>query len=57
MCTGIAKSGNNVMFPNLVHSRVARNDVCPRITKSGNNVLFPNLAHFGVSRNGPKVAM
>ena len=25
MCTGIAKSGNNVMFPNLVHSGVARN--------------------------------
>ena len=25
MCTGIAKSGSNVMFPNLAHSRVARN--------------------------------
>ena len=25
MCTGIAKCGNNVMFPNLAHSRVARN--------------------------------
>ena len=25
MCLEIAKSGNNVMIPNLVHSRVARN--------------------------------
>ena len=25
MCTGIAKSGSNVMFPNLAHPRVARN--------------------------------
>ena len=46
MCLEIAKSGKNVLFPNLAHSGVARNGngVCPRIPKSGNNVLFLYLA-------------
>ena len=48
MCLEIAKSGNNVMFPNLVHSRVARNGkMCAQELPK-----VANLAHSRVARNG-----
>ena len=51
MCLESAKSGNNVMFPNLVHSVVARNGkMCAQ--ELPKMQLFPNLAHSGVARNG-----
>ena len=49
MCLEIAKSGNNVMFPNLVHSRVARNGkMCAQELPK---VLIPELPGMAKSGN------
>ena len=54
MCLEIAKSGNNVMIPNLVHSRVSRNGkMCAQeLPKVAIMFMFPNLVHSRVARNG-----
>ena len=68
MCTGIAKSGNNDMFPNLVHSGVASFQIwfileLPGMAKSGNVTVSKSGSfwsfqewHWCVPEN-PKVAI